>query len=347
MRHAIVPRWRGVLRSVDSRAGNIRVAGLQSIGTPVAGTAAIRVRARWPETTVTHNSRPDPRPRRILLATDLSSRGDRAFDRVVQLSREWDAELHLVHAVEAEPAAVPAGVDADAWLREHPDPVASARRELHDLVAHSDAHAEIHVSPAPVAEAILEVADRERCDLVVLGESRERIIGPLESTLEFIVRSSPVSVLVVRNRPRGRYARLLVGTDFSDEAREALRFAADVFTQAEITLVHAYAMPYAGLLASEPDEPAWITSGRERLRGHVAEAGLAAGRRTELRLRVEQAPPAAALRRRVLEDGIDLTVIGALRRGMLFDAVVGSSRSIVDAIPGDVLVVRATGQPSA
>jgi hypothetical protein len=27
---------------------------------------------------------------------------------------------------------------------------------------------------------------------------------------------------------------------------------------------------------------------------------------------------------------------------MLFDAVVGSSRSIVDAIPGDIMVVRAT-----
>ena len=38
---------------------------------------------------------------------------------------------------------------------------------------------------------------------------------------------------------------------------------------------------------------------------------------------------------------IDLTVIGAFARGMLFDAVVGQSRRIVDAIPGDVLIVRA------
>ena len=34
---------------------------------------------------------------------------------------------------------------------EHPDPVASAQRELHDLVAHSDAHAQLHVVPAPAA----------------------------------------------------------------------------------------------------------------------------------------------------------------------------------------------------
>ena len=296
---------------------------------------------------MTHDSRPHPRPRRILLATDLSSRGDRAFDRALQLAREWEAELHVVHAVEAQGAVVPAGVDPDAWSREHPDPVASAQRELHDFVAHSDAHAQLHVVPAPAAQAILEVAEREQCELVVLGESRERIMGPLESTLEFVVRSSPVAVLVVRNRPRGRYARLLVGTDFSDEARQALQFAAEVFIQAEITLVHACAMPYAGLLASQPDEPSWITNGRERLREHVEDAGLAPERRADLRLRVEQAPPAAALRRRVLADGIDLTVIGALRRGLLFDAVVGSSRSIVDAIPGDILVVRACARQSA
>ena len=37
----------------------------------------------------------------------------------------------------------------------------------------------------------------------------------------------------------------------------------------------------------------------------------------------------------------DLTVIGAHPRGLLFDAVVGSSRLIIDTIPGDVLVVRA------
>lgn len=295
---------------------------------------------------MTLDTRPVSPPRRILLAIDLGSRGDRAFDRAVQLVREWDAVLHVVHAVDALPPSVPAGVDAAAYLRDHPEPKALPRRELHALVAHAGVHAVVHVEDAPAAQAILAVAARERCDLVVLGESRERLVGPFESTLEQVVRSSPASVLAVRNRPRGRYERLLVGTDFTDEARQALVFAATVFAPAAITLVHAYAMPYANMLASQADEPGWIARERARLHEHVEQADLAPERRAGLRLRVEQAPPAAALRHRVLEDDIDLTVIGALRRGLLFDAVLGSSRSIVDAIPGDILVVRAARQDS-
>lgn len=290
---------------------------------------------------MTHNPRSDVRPRRMLLATDLSSRSDRAFDRAVHLARDWNAELHLVHAVEAPPPAVPAGVDAQAYLRRYPDQRAAALRGMHALVAHGDVHASLHVEDAPAAQAILAVAAREACDLVILGESREQLVGPLETTLERVVRASPVSVLAVRNRVRGRYDRLLVGTDFTAEAQQALVLAASLFPRADITLMHAYAMPYAGLLASQADDPDWIERERDRLRAHVDEVELADARKSSLRLRIERGQPAPALRRRVLDEDIDLTVIGAHPRGMLFDAVVGNSRSIVEAVPGDVLVVRA------
>src|SRR5699024_10309123 len=38
-------------------------------------------------------------PRRILLATDLASQTDRALDRAVRLARQWQAQLHVVHAL--------------------------------------------------------------------------------------------------------------------------------------------------------------------------------------------------------------------------------------------------------
>jgi nucleotide-binding universal stress UspA family protein len=289
---------------------------------------------------VTEESLPDVRPRKLLLATDLSSRGDRAFDRAVHLAREWNAELHVMHAVEAGPAPVPAGVDAEAYLRRHPDREAEALRRLEELVAHSGAHAGIHVEHAAPAHAILAVAEREACDLIVLGEGRERLVGPLESTIEHVVRRSPASVLAVRARPRGAYARLLVGTDFTDEARQALLIVARLFPSASITVMHAYSMPYAGMLDTADD--AWAGDLRARLRAHLDEAGLSPARKASVRTRIEAGPPAAVMMHYMQAEGADLTVIGAHPRGMLFDAVVGSSRSIVDAIPGDIMVVRAT-----
>ena len=58
---------------------------------------------------------------------------------------------------------------------------------------------------------------------------------------------------------------------------------------------------------------------------------------------LEAGTPAVVLRAAILEEGADLAVIGAHPRGMLFDAVIGSSRSIVDAMPGDLLVVATDG----
>jgi nucleotide-binding universal stress UspA family protein len=46
-------------------------------------------------------ARIDRRPEKVLLATDLTPAGDRAFDRAVQLASEWDAQLVVCHVVEA------------------------------------------------------------------------------------------------------------------------------------------------------------------------------------------------------------------------------------------------------
>ena len=67
-------------------------------------------------------------PRRILLATDLTSRGDRALDRAVQLARLWHSELHIVHVVDAAKSGPPVGVNADRYQARHPTPTQDALR---------------------------------------------------------------------------------------------------------------------------------------------------------------------------------------------------------------------------
>lgn len=285
-------------------------------------------------------------PRRILLATDLTSACDRALDRAVALARQWDAALHILHVLEAPPPAIPLGVDADRYLERFPEPKDEALRRLHRDVLPVAPGASVHIEhgPAPAA-AILEVAERERCDLLVLGESRYRLMPLGESTLDRVVRQSPASVLVVRDRPHEPYRHLLVGTDFTDEALQALVVVAGLFPTAAITLMHAYETAYAYLLENTPDGSEWAAQQMARLREQVESAALPAARQAGIRNAVASGPPEVMLRRHVLAAGIDLTVIGAYPRGLLYNAAVGRSRSIVDAIPGDVLIVRATRGP--
>lgn len=282
-------------------------------------------------------------PRRILLATDLTSRGDRALDRALQLSREWHAELHIVHAVEALPPSVPAGVDPSEYLERYSNARDDALRVIQREIGADEFGATLHVEErvAPAA-AILAVAEREACDLIVVGEARERLLGPvIESTIEQVVRKSPVSVLAVRDRPRRPYQHLLVGTDFTDESQQSLVLAANLFPGAAITLMHAFTVPYATLLDAPPDNRDAAAWHMEKLCEHVAAAHLADDRKASIRGTVENGPPGAMLRRHVVEKGADLTVIGAHPRGVLFDAFVGNSRRIFEAVPGDILMVRA------
>lgn len=56
-------------------------------------------------------------PRKIMLATDLTPAGDRAFDRAVELAGQWDAELVVLHVVESSAARPGAWSGACAMRR--------------------------------------------------------------------------------------------------------------------------------------------------------------------------------------------------------------------------------------
>ena len=282
-------------------------------------------------------------PQRLLLATDMSSRSDRAFDRAVLLACAWGAELHIVHALKTIPSVSRAGFDETAFVEEFQDPKTAVLRELGKWTAHTGLPAHVHIEDAPPAQAILAVANREKCDLLILGESRDGLTGIAESTLGHVVRTAPASILAVRSRAHAPYRSLLVGTDFTDEALQALVAAARLFPLTSIVLVHAYQMPYGGLYQTYDQKASWAADMLTQLRAHVQQADLPPERRASIRTLVAGGPPAATLGRYVEDRDADLTVIGAHARGIVFDLLVGNSRSIVGAIPGDVLIVRASG----
>src|SRR5690606_30715182 len=177
-------------------------------------------------------------PARILLATDLGARSDRALDRAIQLAGQWQVPLHVVHAAPRDAAG--------AWSAA--DTLASIRQRIRRDLDHAGVEAGIHVEEGEPAAVILEVARRERCDLVVVGDADDvpgrRLLG---NTVDTVVRSAPASVLVVKQRPRDAYRRVLVGTDLTPESRHGLETAAALFPDARFTLLHALDIPYESL----------------------------------------------------------------------------------------------------
>lgn len=285
-------------------------------------------------------------PKRILLATDFSSRSDRALDRAAQLARQWGAQLLVVHAIEQETNAAiwPDASQLPAW-HQSPDRAAVITRMVKHDIGGEDLDVRTHVEVGNPVAMILKLAARERCDLIVMGMARDALFGQmlLGNAAEQIVRESPVSVLVVKSRPRCAYRHVLVGTDFTGESRLALRTSTSLFPEANFVVMHAFERPYRVPLPDNQGSDEYAAMEMASMNQFVTESGLSAELSERLHTQVEYGTPGAVLSRYVVEHNADLAVIGAFNRGLVFHLMIGgTARRIVDAVPTDVLVVRAS-----
>lgn len=275
-------------------------------------------------------------PRRILLAIDLRSRSDRASDRAVQLAAQWQAALHVVHVL---PQADDGWPMAPLATCDGPTPSAAvpAERQLRRDFGET---AVVHVGEGDPATAILAVAVEQQCELIVLGASDAPPAGRLGRVAEALLRRSPASLLVVKQRARAAYGKLLVGTDFTAESRHGLLAAAEWFPAARLALLHVLDIPYRSL---------WLDAGHgeelARMEHATMQAFVAATPLDGHRLAktwVEHGHPEFVLHDCALEQEMDLVVISAFRRGLAFHLLVGgTARRVVPAAPCDVLLVRA------
>lgn len=282
-------------------------------------------------------------PRRILLATDLSCRCDRALDRAVELSHRWGARLIIAHVMAPDRAARLAGAlrDAPAWHRA-PDAVERMRWRIRRDLADDRADVEICVEEGDPAERLLAVAREKHCDLIVTGIARNEMLGRIfvGTTINQLVRQAPAPVLVVKDRASRAYQKIAVATDFSDSSRHALAMTVGCFPKADIVLLHGYDFPFAGFRDKEEF--------RERRSAMEAEFGaefLAAtpieeAQRKRIRLLIERGNPERLIWEYVRHQEVDLTVIGSHGRGALFDMVIGSmTKRLLESAAGDLLIV--------
>lgn len=290
---------------------------------------------------------PQP-PHAILVATDLSSHCDRALDRATQLAQQWAADLHVVHALRAESGPGswwPVVGDKPATATEGAE---QAERQIrHDLPGDPE-RLTVHVEEGDPASVILDVAARESCELVIVGTS-DPGWGDIVShtTTEQLLRRLPQSLLVVRARPREPYRRLLIGTDFTPESRVGLETAAVWFGDAELDLLHALDIPYGSMFLAAGREDEFSRLEHDAMASFLAEARLPEGARERIDARIAYGYPEALLSRHGRAHDVDLTVVGALTRGLMFHLLVGGNTArIVHSVPGDILMVRSAGDRS-
>ena len=275
----------------------------------------------------------------ITLATDLTARSDRAFERAVSMARRWNARLLIVHAVEERKAMT----DQPSWRR-GADAVDAARRKLQfEYPGWESVDTSIEVKVGTAEDIVLAAAAREGTDLIVTGIAREDYYGrdELGTLVPALARRAEAPVLVVKKRLATAPRRVVVASDLSDTSHAALTLALGLFGPARLALFNAFDMPYRGLAGEKADlehtmRPGVIEECRNLL---IETAGTSAAAQVEII--AELGAPAPILAKLVFDRDIDLVVTGTYGHSGLMDALLGSTAmEIMAQVSCDVLVAR-------
>lgn len=277
--------------------------------------------------------------RRILLATDLEPKSDRAMERAVQLAQQFGAELTALHVLSGagSPYAHLPLHHVEAELRRHILAVPGGAGIPSQAVA---------VRGEAVGQRVARYAGLWRPDLVVVGvHQRDRVADLLlPTTIERIAVADGTPLLIVRDKPLGPYARALVPVDFSERSRPSFEAARMLVPDGSLHLLHVFDVPTAACPSSVPLDPAEFAGDFHDVLAGMEEGGSTAGLPT-VGMIVRTGSPVHRIVEMAREGPYDLVAMGSARRNGLSRAFLGSvAHEVLDQMPCDALIA---GEPPA
>ena len=278
--------------------------------------------------------------KKLVMATDLSARSDRALQRALALAHQLGASLEVIHIVSD---TVPVGI-----IEQYE---ASARTTIEQLLASlpsaADVKPEIAIIRGHDHDEILRHTQETGAELMVLGITRHTTFELFRgTTAERIIRIGSLPVLLVKDLVAHDYERVLVAADNSPASRRALECAAAIAPGAEFHLLHTIHVPFKGFLDSESQ--AQIRQEQERkfkaalerdIRAHAQELGKGGLRVT---FHVEDGDVLGVIRDQAARLKPDFLAIGSHGRSGLRHALIGTVAGyLLSDPPVDVLVTKA------
>lgn len=281
---------------------------------------------------------------RILIATDFSTRSDRALRRAMLIARRVGAPLALLHVIDADqPERLIASERAEASSL-----LADAARTLS---TEDDVAAEPLVMVGDVDAAIINAAEEVDAGLIIMGPHRKRARDVFTGTVvERVLRRAQRPFLIAAEPPAAPYRETLLALDDDEASRAAGRAAVamGIFDHMNVMVMHAFDTPAASMMRRSMMEThaidAYVNEERDRavsnLRNLAAEIGLPPARQHVVEINGTAA--------RTILDGakshdVDLVVMGTNQRGGIGRLLIGSvAESVIRDGNRDILVVPAT-----
>jgi len=270
---------------------------------------------------------------RILVASDLSSRSERAVRRAMLLAKESGARLAVVTAIDGD---LPMSVGL-ALKKSAADELSRLCRSI------SDYPAEIFVDVGETVDVVLQLAEKIDADLIVLGVHRDRPFWDMFSgtTMERVIRATERPVLLVKDPVERAYERILCGIDLSPACSAAAKFSAEIAPNADLVAFHAVHVPYRGFMVHSESTNAlqpFLAEAQADLDSWWATAEMPTNCEKPV-AEVDSLGRSFATK----FDGLkpDLIAVGAHGRAAIAPTILGGfTENLVRKPPADVLIVR-------
>ena len=278
---------------------------------------------------------------RLIVATDFSSRSDRALRRATLLAHKLGASLTLVHIIDGDrPDRLIASERAAAslLLEDHVETLRTVDAiESNWIVKADDVHA-----------GIMAAAEEIDAGLIIIGPHRSRLRDVfVGTTAERVVRQSRRPLLVAVGTPAAHHRNTLLALDFDEASKTAGRTALrlGIFEHTDVVIMHAFDAPAEGMLMrtmAAPDEvdeyvEAVGEAATEKLQALIGELGLPPTCRT---ISSMKGSPARTIMESAEKVGSDLIVLGTNQRHGFERILVGSvTADVIHDAHRDVLII--------
>lgn len=268
----------------------------------------------------------------IVAATDFSKRSEIALRRAAILSKDWSAELFLLHVV-----------DDDL-----PQELVEQKLRHSEIILEDDAariagdagrKPKWRVLCGDPWEEIVKFAQERNADLIVMGSHRKRLVRDvfIGTTIERVIRSGHYPVLMVNEENDEAYGRAIAAIDMSNFSSNAMEAAQKlgIFNNLELSVLHTFEPFAKGMMLYANVE-------REKIERYVDEEAMRTGRDLaaflrdidlgdkDYNVRIEEGSAFFTIEKVIGEEKPDLLVIGT--RGLT-----GAKRVLLGSVADAVL----------
>lgn len=279
---------------------------------------------------------------KIVVATDFSTRSDRALRRATLLAHDTPSSLVLVHVVDDDqPIRL-----VEVSQREATVLLTEMARTVHDV---DGVACEAKVMLGEPFQGLSDAAEEFDAALTVMGPYRRQALREMfmGTTVERTIRRSRRPVLMANAVPSRPYRRILIATDFSESSAHALDAARDLglFGNTEVLLLHVFDAPARGMMfgAALPQDQIkdYVAEEERRAASKMVEfIGQVGFKPKRQFLKLAEEPTGTIIKDCARHERADLIVVGTRGQSGLETMLLGSvAEGVLQGSEVDVLAV--------